>query len=202
MAIRKSRVRKPGVKRTFQGENEAQFLLRFMNGDRRVHQDTLHEIVLALQGLQPVTPITRQRVLSGDPTLKQQTDRIEAVNRILRQYEAVPIIRPPSVVSGSGIRLEWRPTGDSAARRRQTRGDAHTELSAALIAIGLAQEGRIHSLRQCKNCARWFFAKFAHSKFCTEDCKNTFQRENPGEKERRREWARKNYWLHKNKNIK
>jgi hypothetical protein len=60
------------VKRTFQGEDEAQFLLRFMNGDRRVHRDTLQEIVLALQGLQSVMPITRQRVLIGDPTLEQQ----------------------------------------------------------------------------------------------------------------------------------
>lgn len=197
MAIRTSRNRTPGTKRTFQGEDEAQFLLRFMNGDRRGHRDTLQEIVLALQGLQLATPITQQRVLSGDPTLEQQTNRIEAVNRILRQYQAVPHIRPPSPVHDSGIRLEWRPTGDSAAHRKQTRGDAHTELSAALIAIGLAQDGRIHSLRQCQNCARWFFAKFSHSRFCTEDCKNTFHREDPVEKERRRNWARDNYQLRK-----
>jgi hypothetical protein len=202
VAIQTSRIRKPGTKRRFQGEDEAQFLLRFMNGDRRVHQATLHEIVFALQGLQPVTPITRERFMSGDPTLKQETNRIEAVNRILRQYEAVPVIRRPYSVSGSGFRLEWRPTGDSAARRRQTKGDAHTELTAALIAIGLAQEGRIHSLRRCQNCTRWFFAKFVHSRFCAEDCKNTFHRENPDEKERRRKWARENYWIHRNKNVK
>lgn len=202
MAIQVSRIRKSDIKRTFQGESEAQYLLRFMNGDRRVHQETLHQIVLTLQGLKPVTAVTRQRVFNGDPTLKQQAERIAAVNRILRQYEAVPTIKAPSNVSGSAIRLEWRPTSNSAAQRRQTTGDAHTELSAALIAVGLAQEGRIQSVRQCKSCVRWFFAKFSHSKFCSEACKTTFHRENPDEKERRRKQARHYYSLHKNKNVK
>jgi hypothetical protein len=196
MASEESRNRKTVAKRAFQGEDEARFLLGLMNDSRLVHRDTpkaLQEIILALQGLQPITPITRQRAMSGDLTLNEQANRIEAVNRILRQYIAVPRIKSPSLMSGSGIRLEWRPTGDNATSRRQTRGDAHTELSAVLIAIGLAGEGRIHSLRQCRNCERWFFAKFKHSKFCVEDCKNTFHREDAAEKERRREWARNNY---------
>ena len=76
-------------------------------------------------------------------------------------------------------------------------GDADMELSAVLIAIGLAQEGRIHKLRKCQQCTRWIFAKFPHSRFCSEDCKDTFHRENPDEKERRRNWAKNNYQTRK-----
>ncbi len=153
---------------------------------------TLHEIVLALQSLQPVTAITRQRVMNSDPTLKQQTQRLDSVNRILKQFEAVPVIKPPTPVKDSRIRLTWV----------RTKGSANLELSAALVAVKLAEEGRIHSLRQCSKCAKWLFAKFAHSRFCSEDCKNNFYREDPDEKKRRREWAKNNYWLHKNKNVK
>lgn len=202
MAIQTSRSRKARAKRTFQGEDEARFLLLQMNDGRMVHRDTLQEIVLTLQSLQPITPITGQRGLSCDPSLKEQTQRIEDVNRILRQYEAVPVITQLAPMSGSGFKLAWRRTGDSATRNGQTKGSADSELSAALIAVRLAEQGRINALRQCPNCTRWLFAKFAHSRFCSEDCKNNFHREDPDEKKRRREWAKNNYRLHKTKNIK
>jgi hypothetical protein len=177
--------------RTYRGEEEARFLLSQLNEKRMIHRDRLRQIILALQELGDCRQITRQRILSGDPTQIEEMRKIETVNKFLRQYEARPRLRLPSPFGG-GIRLAWRCAGKDI------------ELNAVLIAVELARQGRIASLKECTNsdCKRWFFAKFAHSRFCSEDCKNTFHRENPDEKKRRREWARNNYWLQKNKNVK
>ena len=156
-----------------------------------IHRDSLRQIILALQDLGNCQPMSRQRLLSGDPAQIAQIRNVEAVNKLLRQYEARPRLRLPSPLGG-GIRLAWRCAGKDI------------ELNAVLVAVELARQGRIASLKKCPNsdCKRWLFAKFAHSRFCSEDCKNTFHRENPDEKKRRQEWARNNYWLQKNKNVK
>jgi len=155
-----------------------------------IHRDRLRQIISALQELGDCRRMSRL-LLSGDPAQIAQMRKIETVNKLLRQYEARPRLRLPSPFGG-GIRLEWRCAGKDV------------ELNAVLIAVELARLGRIASLKECANsdCKRWFFAKFAHSRFCSEDCKNTFHRENPDEKKRRREWAQNNYWLQKNTNVK
>jgi hypothetical protein len=76
------------------------------------------------------------------------------------------------------------------------------ELFLVLDVMEIAQAGRIDSLKQCEHCRKWLFARFPHQRFCSENCKEHFHRFNEADKKRRREWARKNYWLHKYKNIK
>jgi predicted RNA-binding Zn ribbon-like protein len=182
MPMQSSRVRKPEAERTYRGEEEAQFLVGQLNGGRMIDRESIRQIILALKDVGDCRPITRQRVLSGDPTQIDEMGKIETVNKFLRQYEARPRLRLPSPLGGS-IRLEWR-----CARR-------DVELNAVLIAVELARQGRIAKLKECANpsCKRWLFARFKHQRFCSDACYDLFHRTDEQDKERRRKWAKDNY---------
>jgi hypothetical protein len=199
--MKTSRIRNAEAKRTYRGEEEARFLLSLLNEGRTIHvhlrvarivQDSLREIILALQELGECQPMTRQRLVSGDPTQTEQMRKIEVVNKFLRKYQARPLLRLPSPLGG-GIRLAWRRTGAE-----------DLELRAVLIAVELAQEGRIASLKECANpnCKRWLFARFKHQKFCPDrNCKDLFHQNDPAEREARSKQAKENYKYRMRKNI-
>ena len=71
-----------------------------------------------------------------------------------------------------------------------------------LTAIRLAEQAHIDHLRRCPVDRRWFYARTKESRFCCSECRNAFHQRDAKDKERRREWAKKNYWIHKNKNVK
>jgi len=189
-----SHIRKSEAGRKYRGEAEARFLLSQLNEGRTIDRDSLRQIILALQELGDCRPITRQRVLSGDPSQVEEMRKIEAVNKFLRQYEARPRLRLPSP-RGAPIRLEWRSTPKSNTDATRVRRDANLELKAVLIAVELAQQGRIASVKKCAypNCKRWLFARFKHQRFCSEACYELFHRTDPQEKKRRSDWAKGNY---------
>ena len=124
--------------------------------------------------------------------------RFGAVNRFLRRYTAKPVILPEYMSdlnpNSRGWLFEW------------SRAGAHeqpfAELGMVLQIKDLAEEGRISSIKQCAHCRRWLFARFPHQRFCQESCKEMFHRTDEADKKRRRDWAKQNYWIHKNKNAK
>lgn len=200
MAIAKSRVQK--AKRIFRGEADSELLIRVLNdelgptvrGNRNiVDRRQLLLLVRRLQALQG-------RILTGPSWRDDERGLLRfygGVNRCLERYEAIPLIEPHQYTDprseSSGWSLTWRRTG--------TRIAPFLELRMAMVAVNLAQSGQIASLRQCSVCNRWLFRRFEHQKFCGAKCKSEFRRADPQEKQRRREWARNNYWLHKNKNV-
>ncbi len=194
MSRRSSHVRQTRTQRTYPGEAEARFLLSQLNDGLTIDRGSLRQIILALQELADCQPITRQRVLSGDPVQVEEMRKIETVNKFLRQYEARPRLSLPSP-RGGPIRLEWRSTPKRMTGATRMRRDANLELKAVLIAVELAQQGRIASLKECANpnCKRWLYARFKHQKFCTEACYKLFHQTDPGEKRRRCAWAKNNY---------
>ena len=178
MAIKTRRVpKKVKAERTYRGEAEALFLVNELNKRHMAPRDTLCGIIQALQELTEYQPTNQQRPLA------EQTLRIRAINKILRQYQARPLLRLLSPRRDS-FRIEWQRTDED-----------DLELLAVLRAIELAQERRIASLKECSNpnCKRWLFARFAHQRFCSEACKEMFHRTDGADKERRRKWARDNY---------
>jgi hypothetical protein len=189
-----SHVIKSQAGRKYRGEEEAHFLLSQLNDERTIDHESLRQLILALQELGDCRPITRQRFWGGDPTQGEEMRKIKAVNKFLRRYEAWPRLRQPSPFGGT-IRLEWRSTPKSNTDATRLRRDANLELKTVLIAVELAQEGRIASLKQCANpnCKRWLFARFKHQKFCSEACYELFHRTDPQEKKRRCNWAKENY---------
>lgn len=113
-----------------------------------------------------------------------------SINRFLSHYKAQPFILPLS--SAEQWEFWWSPLVPMKS----------LELDLVLLTIEIAQAKRISSLKQCEQCRNWLFARFPHQRFCKEICKEHFHRFNEADKKRRREWARHNYWLQKNKNVK
>ena len=179
MAIKTSRVRKAGKpERTYRGEAEARFLVNLLNRGGMMHQESLPGIILALQELGDCRSMSRNRLW------REQLPKIQAMDKILRQFQARPLLRLLSPPLGDGFRLEWQ----------RIEGD-DLELQAVLRAVRLTQEGQIASLKECANpdCKLWLFARFEHQRFCSESCKEYFHRFNEADKKRRRDWARENY---------
>jgi len=179
MAIKTSRIMKAGKpQRTYRGEAEARFLLNLLNREGMMRQESLPGIILALQELGDCRSMSRNRLW------REQSPKIQAMDKILRQFQARPLLRLLSPPLGDGFRLEWQ----------RIEGD-DLELQAVLRAVRLTQEGQIASLKKCANpdCKLWLFARFGHQRFCSESCKENFHQSNEADKKRRREWARENY---------
>ena len=124
--------------------------------------------------------------------------KFAAINRFLRRYEAYPRIIPEFYTDANplsrGLLFHWGRVGPHQ--------QPFFEVGLVQDIVKLYQAGRISSLKQCDQCRRWLFARFPHQRFCGAVCKEAFHRSNETDKKRRREWARNNYWLHKNKNVK
>jgi hypothetical protein len=42
----------------------------------------------------------------------------------------------------------------------------------ALRILNLAASSELERVKQCEDCAKWFYAERSHQKFCTDDCRN------------------------------
>jgi hypothetical protein len=124
--------------------------------------------------------------------------KFRAVNRLLRRFSATPSIFPEYMADLNPASRSWRFNWGRTGQRNQP----FIEVGLVLDIVEIASSGRISSLKQCANCRKWLFARFPHQRFCADSCKEDFHRSNEADKKRRREWAKQNYWLHKNKNIK
>lgn len=187
----------------FRGEETARLLVRTLNDElgpaARGRRDVVdpRPILALVKRLQRLDTYLK----SVGPKVQDEMallDKFRAVNRILWRYEAVPSLIPKHFYDPDadcrGWRMEWGRTG----KRQQP----YVELGLVLNALQLAESGQIQLVRQCEQCNRWLFAKFAHQKYCSQTCKDQFNRNNPHARERRRKWARENYHLHRTKNIK
>ncbi len=194
MASRESRSRKSIARsRQYLGEREASFLISALNSETVVSSEELPKIVVALREIADLTPITGRQLMSGDPAIKTNQAKVDVVNAYLRRFEAVPVVALPSTASLKRVRMEWQITHQSAVDKKQLFDCANLELAAILSAITLTQMKRIGAVRQCGKCGRWFFARFSHSRFCSDDCKNLFHQEDEATRERKRVKARDNY---------
>lgn len=188
-------------KRRFPREFAAQFLVETLNGEsteqRMAKVESLATLIRCLLELQELFRSMPKGIKTSDSELKRVR---AAVNDCLSQYLAIPVVTLDSPCGDLGRKSPLVIRGWSLQWERVERwpmlklaGIQHIEMSAALIAVNLAQTGQLASLKQCKQCQRWLFARFSHQTFCSEQCKGMFHHTNPDEKKRRRDWARENY---------
>lgn len=71
-----------------------------------------------------------------------------------------------------------------------------TEQDAILAIVDLAREGHFCKLRRC-HCGDWFFAGFAHQKFCCVGCQQKYYRSSEDYKAMRRAYMKNLRKLHK-----
>jgi hypothetical protein len=200
MPIRTSRVQK-NVNKKLGAMSAEEFLLRNLNGlpvaggrlaaNQKVDRQTLISFLRNVQELDGKVSAARPK--PRDRPIEGFAEALHSINQSLSRYELIPMLMPRFEENRMNWNLLWR-----------NRDSLHPFLDFLNIKtiLELAQQGRVSALKQCVNCERWLFARFSHQRFCGDSCKETFHRTNPEDKVRRREWARKNYWLHKTKNIK
>jgi predicted RNA-binding Zn ribbon-like protein len=76
------------------------------------------------------------------------------------------------------------------------------EQDALLSLLSLARQGCLQRVRQCKQCGKWFFARFRTQNFCQTKCQQTYFRSSKEWKAHRREYMRKNRALHRSGKVK
>jgi hypothetical protein len=196
----------------FSCESRAAIVVRALNSDlggkmkgnrKIVDSRALLVLVKRLQALDtvladstiPLFSLGREGKMTDSPEVLR---KLAAVNRFLWRYTATPVILPDYMGDANPLSRGWRQEWIRAGKREQP----FIEIGFVLDIVGIASAGRISSLKQCEYCRRWLFARFPHQRFCSDSCKELFHRSNEADKKRRREWAKHNYWLHKNRNIK
>jgi hypothetical protein len=131
----------------------------------------------------------------GAGPLASSASMYDEINGFLRQYDAFPTVVPRSLDDprARGWTFEWAREGNQP----------FVELRLIQKIVDIAQAQRISSIRQCKQCDRWFYARASIQRFCPKgECREQFHRTSPEDKKRRREWARDYYHKQKTKNVK
>jgi hypothetical protein len=197
--------------RAFAYEKAARLLIRALNDEMgpavRGRREVLDRrplllLVKRFQALEdvvgdkkiPLFSINSEGGLDDNPDVLQ---KYKAINRVLRRYIAVPVILPDYFSDPNPKLRGWELTWERKGHPRP-----FTELRLIHTIADIASANKISSLKQCAHCRRWLFARFSHQRFCSDECKESFHRTNDADKKRRREWARTNYWIQKNTNVK
>src|SRR5262249_37148000 len=118
--------------------------------------------------------------------------RIAAIDRIrqqLRRYTYYPVFYPVA----STVSVHWYSA--RTGKQIQDHWSAHYDDASAVFDLAqLADLGLLDRLATCR-CGRWFFARFAHQRFCSAKCREQDFRTSDQWKEYRRRKAREYYRL-------
>jgi hypothetical protein len=139
------------------------------------------------------------------PTNAKLKRAAQAINQVLARY----LLRP-ELAYGYGPRLlfDWSPANKNWRTKADRVGGSSpdetwfvfTESHAVTRIVELCHEGLIDRLRRCA-CGNWFYAKFAHQRFCSTRCQQASYRDDPDWKKRRRTYMSRLRELHKTKNF-
>lgn len=167
-------------KRSYPGEREGSIVVSFLNRENEKILALLDLLkrLLASGTYRDGRLIPNPRLTPGE--LDQVQDLVNDFNQRVKRYSAHPMFLGPDPSSFS-----WR-------LEEVTGLD---ETGAALSLIDLAKMNKIDSLRQCRQCGKWFFAKFSHNDFCPGGrCQKEFDKNSPQAKKRRNDNANRRYW--------
>jgi len=187
------------TKRKYPGELEALPLIAWLN---ETNNRSARGRVLQLLTLFQSASLKARWKAKPKLTLKQladQTNELRSlesqINRILRRHRSCT----HAWLSEQGIKLSQVVAGKhSDVADSMWPGN---EFAAVEAVLSLVRIGVIQRLSAC-SCGNWFYMRFSHKRSCRDKCRQMEQRGSEEYKKRRREWARNNYWLHKNKNTK
>ncbi len=183
--------------RTYSGEALGKILVRALRGE--LFRDRAHTT-------ERITRLIEANLLELDQILSSRTEpiffrdagtgfmrpdptiwsKVETINVQLSRYRVTSGIE---LENKSWILLQWAE-------------DDPDEWGVIETALDLGRTGQLSRVRRCSDCGNWYFARFAHQRFCTARCRERAFRSSDEWKKHRREKAQEYYWLHKNKNIK
>jgi len=156
--------------------------------DSGFSQRALQTLVLSLKRVRKISSLKRSQF--PDPLVLE----LDQINKFLGRFTAKPFLDIQHWGSQPWS-LTWA--------RPRSKSHPFLQINLLLWAIEMGESGRIDSLKQCRNCGRWLWAKPKHQQFCPRsNCRDHFHQTNDADKKRRREWKRANYQLHRKKNVK
>ena len=120
---------------------------------------------------------------------KEATSLRITLDKILSGYKYSPAVTP-EIWSGT---LSWGLENNS----RRTNGEAQM----AELVIDLSKSGMLNRIRLCQ-CGKWFFARRRDSLSCSAKCRKAEYEMTETRIQKRRENARKYYWLHQSGKVK
>jgi hypothetical protein len=174
--IQKNTKRRNGVR--------IQALLREMRGI--VDLDCMEEPIFGHS--QSGIPVSVRRAKSPEASARSQK-LARSVNRRLRRYR----LWPELFLFGTAQSPDrWVPRWHAEGERSST-PDSLSEADAVLSILQLAQNGYVHRLRECEDCRKWFFARFSHSRFCSQGCQQRNYRRSPEWRKHRNQYMRDYY---------
>jgi len=129
---------------------------------------------------------------------RQYNRAAKRVNDHLKSCKAFPQI---AMASQLGLTWTWIPAeldrefsftdGLPKDRKRRQRLQSRLKaIDATLTLLSLSRDGRLDRIRQCKQCQRWFWARFARQEFHERVCQQKFYRSSPEWREHRSNWMR------------
>ncbi len=204
------------TKRTYHGEESAKRLLLWLNQSKRrdkASHDRVSRLLLDLQAWEraydePGNWASTYSFLPPDEKPVQFDRRAE---KQLREYLFSPQLR----FTRAGWDLSWK------LRHGKTSGFAMTqyldgpgepgqcripikfgEPSAVMAIVRAAEQGFLDRIRGCRRCREWFYARFQHMVYCSENCQQMYVRSSSAWKKRKREKMRELRALHKRRLFK
>jgi hypothetical protein len=187
----------------FAGETTAFGVSQWLNatGDTAENRWVLHLLkrTKRLQRLQASSNFARVdlRTLKVVGTRQQKRRSMElgkllgAINKLISRHTFRLRYYLRTVARGD---LEWTPV---ASRTKVSvvvspEGDRYLISEGLVVSriLELARQGLVHRLRQCKRCRSWYFAHFAHQRFCTGSCQQANLRKSESFKAKRRVYMR------------
>jgi hypothetical protein len=182
---------------SFSGERDAGFVLHVLNSAALPRQERLARAAKAriVGVLDSIRDLFRKAEENphwhmGEENNEEEiifhlapevSDALTAVNVKLAKYTSCSIFLP--TLEG---RRKWKVEAALMDRHSVYEGQAVHAL------VRLADQGLLDRLKTC-DCGVWYFARFAHQRFCSEECRVRFWEGSEERKERKRAQARANY---------
>jgi hypothetical protein len=195
--------------RHYYGERFASQVVCFLNddapkSDQRKYKAARKRILSLLEMLRPVV-FGEICYFWGDRRLPD----LFRLNGLLRRYTSCSIVLPSPIYNLPDPRSPERSAFDGKKKPLALRfatgadpfGPAFREHTAANAVVRLAELTSLDSLKTCKHCGLWFFAKFAHQEFCRKECRIKHNSSSDEWKEYKRNKAREYYQLHKSGKV-
>lgn len=204
-----SHVQKPA--RRYSGEEQAENLIDWLSlgvwgGKPAEKQPQGYSSVLRIldlwRELRALSEVSRkyERGEVVDATYTESplyTERLEELQKVLFGYKFYPMIFPWPGRSS----VSWFPAKGGLKKNLDGWPASYNDSNAVFDIAQLADMDLLPRVQQCV-CGKWFFARFAHQRFCSAKCReNTFHSSSEW-KEYRRKKAREYYALHRSGKVK
>lgn len=182
--------------RTFRGEPTGAPVAEFLNRSTGRGRERVLELFGLLRKLAEYGDFGLHGIWASTKNDSDFAKIVADINGRMARYKTArmlwPAIGPMRVLGGSKV-LECQFKNLPSSRSAR----AFAECEAALRIADLAEMGLLGSVTQCEckhpSGGQWFFARFAHQRFCSDECRIRYNASSPQAKAYRAKKAREYY---------